>query len=403
MDLTEEVKPLVLVVDDLEENTRILGEFLTPQGFRVITAGNGKEAIDLIARTPPDVILLDLIMPGMDGFEVCQAVKTSPSTRHIPVIVITGLTERRANIKAVEAGADDFITKPFDVVLLRARIRNSLRTKQLHDRIMTYQHKLEDYNETLEERIAERTAEVAKIQQAAVFSLAKLAESRDPETGEHLDRIRMYARIIAMELAFAPKYRELADDGLVEGIYQSSPLHDIGKVGIPDRILLKTGKLSPAEFDIMKSHTVIGGETLDAAIKEAGVGAFLQMGRDIAYSHHERWDGKGYPRGLAGDDIPAAARIVAVSDVYDALTSKRPYKEPLSHEESCSIIMQGRGSQFDPEVVDAFFSREKDIFDTRKNFRDTQLFSRLQQLAARLDQLVADEEEARAQKEKEKE
>lgn len=398
MDLAESEKPLVLVVDDLSENTRILRDFLSPQGYRVIEAGNGKDALATIAEMPPDVILLDLVMPGMDGFEVCQTVKSSPATRHIPVIVITGLAERRANIRAVEAGADDFITKPFDIVLLRARIRNSLRTKRLHDQIMSYQHQLEDYNVTLEERIAERTAEVARIQQAAVFSLAKLAESRDPETGEHLDRIRMYARIIATELAFSPKYREMADNGLVEGIYQSSPLHDIGKVGIPDRILLKTGKLSPAEFDIMKTHTIIGGETLDVAIKEAGTGAFLQMGRDIAYSHHERWDGRGYPCGLAGENIPPSARIVAVSDVYDALTSKRPYKEPLSHEESCMIIMQGRGSQFDPEVVDAFFAREKDIYDTRTNFRDTQLFSRLQQLEAKLDQLVA-EEEARNQAE----
>jgi len=306
----------------------------------------------------------------MDGFEVCRRLKEDRETHHIPVIIVTGVPEKEANVRALEAGADDFLVKPFDSVILAARIRSSLRAKMLRDQAIAYQGQLLTDNETLEARVRERTVQVTRTQEVAVFSIAKLAESRDPETGAHLERMRAYAREIARELV-RRGFGEAADSPrFPDQIYLSSPLHDIGKVGIPDRILLKPGKLTGQEFEIMKTHSVIGGDTLRAADLEAGPDSFLAMGRDIAYYHHERWDGKGYPKGLAGTSVPLAARITAVSDVYDALTSKRPYKEPFSHQRSKDIILEGQGTQFDPEVVDAFLAREEQVVRIRERSHD---------------------------------
>ena len=360
----------ILVVDDQQENTSILEKLLQPKGYEVIVANSGKAAIEIIEKDPPDVILLDLLMPDVDGFEVCRRLRKSRGTRHIPVIIITGVGDRDANIRALELGVDDFLVKPFDSVLLEARMRNSLRSKMLQDEVIRYQRQLEEYNQTLGERIKERTAQLVRTQQVAVFTLAKLAESRDTETGAHLERMRLYAREIAEELAGRAEDKETIGPGFVEVLYQSSPLHDIGKVGIPDKILLKPGKLTPEEFEIMKLHSTIGGDTLRAADLEAGQDSFLAMGRDIAYYHHERWDGKGYPKGLWGTIIPLSARIVAVGDVYDALTSKRPYKEPFGHEKSRAIIREGCGTAFDPDVVDAFFAREERIIEIRARLQD---------------------------------
>ncbi|NIA12853.1 MAG: response regulator [Nitrospiraceae bacterium] len=359
----EDVTPRIMVVDDLVENTRVLEQFLTPRGYEVICLGDGEAALEAVAAEPPDVILLDLMMPGMDGFEVCRQLKQSPDTRHIPVIIITGMREKEANVMALEAGADDFLVKPFDAVLLSARIRSSFRSKMLQDQIISYQQQLEEANQNLEHRVLERTTQVIRTQQVAVFSLARLAESRDTETGAHLERIRSYVRELALELLDTGRFDDKIDDAFVEQLYLSSPLHDIGKVGIPDRILLKPGRLTAEEFEIMKSHSAIGGDTLRAADLEAGQNSFLAMGRDIAYYHHERWDGTGYPACLSKTGIPLAARITAVADVYDALTSRRPYKEPMTHEKSKSLIVEGRGTQFDPDVMDAFLAREEAIVE----------------------------------------
>lgn len=374
--------PTILIVDDLEANTKFLAKLLEPKGFVVLSAQGGEEALEFVRDYPPDVILLDLMMPEMDGFEVCKRLKDSAATRHIPVIIITGLMEREANVLALEAGADDFVVKPFDSVLLMARIKNSLRSKMLQDQVIDYQKRLEEYNEKLREGIAERTAQLARTQHTAVFSLAKLAESRDTETGAHLERMRSYTRQIAMVLMESGRYGELITPAFVEHLFLSCPLHDIGKVGIPDCILLKPEKLSNEEFEIMKTHTVIGGDTLQVADLEAGAESFLAMGRDIAYYHHERWDGQGYPRGLCGEEIPLAARITAISDVYDALTCRRPYKEPFSHEKSVDIIVSGRGSQFDPDIVDAFLAHEADIIEINEGHREDTIPSivRLNQL-----------------------
>ena len=379
----------ILVIDDLAENTALMERFLRPRGYDVRCFTSGMEGLRAVDADPPDVILLDLVMPQMDGFQVCQTLKQDPRTRHIPIIVVSGLQEREANIRAIESGADDFLVKPFDSVLLEARIRSSIRTKMLHDQIFEYQDQLENQNERLEEAVQERTAQIVRTQEVTVFSLAKLAESRDNETGDHLERMRCYAREVADELIKLPKYRKIHDQTFVKQIYESSPLHDIGKVGIPDTILLKPGKLTSDEFRVMKHHTVIGGDTLSAADKEAGENSFLAMGRDIAYSHHERWDGTGYPFGLKGDEIPLASRVVAVSDVYDALSSKRPYKEPFSHEKSVAIILEGRGSHFDPEVVDAFLRREKDVIRIRETFTSCGKLAPMGDLAEVFDQLKA--------------
>lgn len=372
--------PTILVVDDMPENLELYRRMLAPKGYSVIPANGGEAALEIVAATPPDVILLDLMMPGMDGFEVCERLKRNFSTRHIPIIMITGVAEHDANIRALESGVDDFLTRPIDPVLLEARIRSSVKSKAMQDQILRYQKRLEDDKVILEERVRERTVEVERTQQATVFGLARLAESRDPETGEHLERMRRYVREIAIEMATWMKYDGIIDSGFVETLYYSSPLHDIGKVGIPDAILLKPGKLSGEEFDIMKTHALIGGDTLKAADEEAGGNSFLEMGRDIAYYHHEKFDGSGYPHGLLGPDIPLPARIVALGDAYDAMTTKRPYKDPFPHEKTREIILEAAGQHFDPEVVQAFLNREEKFIKIQQELGDRGKMTHLEQV-----------------------
>ncbi len=384
--------PTILVVDDMPENLELYRRMLAPKGYTVIPANGGEVALEIVATAPPDVILLDLMMPGMDGFEVCERLKRNFSTRHIPIIMITGVADHDANIRALESGVDDFLTRPIDPVLLEARIRSSVKAKAMQDQILRYQKRLEDDKVILEERVRERTVEVERTQQATVFGLARLAESRDPETGEHLERMRRYVRELAIEMATWPKYDGIIDSGFVETLYYSSPLHDIGKVGIPDAILLKPGKLSNDEFDIMKTHALIGGDTLKAADEEAGGNSFLEMGRDIAYYHHEKYNGSGYPHGLLGPDIPLSARIVALGDAYDAMTTKRPYKDPFPHEKTREIILEAAGQHFDPEVVQAFLNREEKFIKIQQELGDCGKITHLEQVmqqVARLHEVQA--------------
>lgn len=385
IDRQYETRPVILVVDDIQENITLLQRLLEPKGYVVSGATTGTEALGSIEEAPPDIVLLDLVMPEMDGFEVCTRLKRDPRTRHIPVIIVTGLAEHDANVRALEAGADDFLLRPIDSVLLNARLRSSLRSKNLQDENRRYQERLERYNEELEERIRERTVQLERSQHATVFSLARLAESRDPETGEHLERIRSYTRHIATHLAGLPQFKEELNSDFISALYYASPLHDIGKVGIPDRILLKPGRLTPAEFEIMKSHTLVGGETLGAAVVEVGQDPLLKMGQDVAFYHHERWDGAGYPFGKKGTEIPLAARIVALADIYDALTSKRPYKEPFSHEKSKAIILEGRATHLDPDIVDAFITKEPEFIKTRYEHEDSGEPTRIQQIIESLE------------------
>lgn len=387
--LDESGRPTVLVVDDMPENIVLMRRLLGPKGYRIIEATSGAQALDMVDSDPPDVVLLDLIMPEMNGFEVCDRLKRNLSTRHIPIIIITGVAEHDANIRALEAGVDDFLIRPIDPVLLEARIRSSVKSKAMQDQIIKYQKRLEGDNLALEERVRERTAQLERTQQVTMFCMARLAESRDPETGEHLDRMRRYVRELAIELGTWPKYDGVIDSGFVETLFYSSPLHDIGKVGIPDAILLKPGKLSPEEFDIMKTHTLVGGDTLKAADEEAGGNSFLTMGRDIAYFHHEKYDGSGYPFGKFSEEIPLPARIVALGDAYDALTSRRPYKEPFSHERSREIIMEASGSHFDPDVIKAFVARESKFERIRDHYQDSGHLTHIEQINQTLERLRA--------------
>jgi len=354
----------ILVVDDLEMNRSILIDLIEPMGYSMLEASNGKQALELILKHKPDLILLDLNMPEMDGFELLRVIKANPFTKIIPVVVITGLSDQENHLKALEAGADDFLTKPFNFSFLKARMKSLLTLKMLYNQNILYQEKLKNSNVVLLEKLI-------RTQDVTIVALAKLAEFRDPETGEHLERMREYVKILSLELRELPKYREHITEEYIENIYKSTPLHDIGKVGIPDHILLKPGKLTEEEFEIMKLHTIIGGNSLELAIKTAKMErSFLDMGKKIAYSHHEKWDGTGYPNNLKGEYIPLCARIVALADVYDALTTKRIYKPAFTHEKSKEIILNGAGVSFDPDIVMVFEKKEKDFLRIQNEFKD---------------------------------
>jgi len=362
-ELLNQKTPKILWADDDSVNLRFGIDFIRSLGFEGISARDGQEAYEQVLKEFPDLVLLDVNMPRMNGYEVCEKIKQDETLRSIPVIMITALTDTRANIRGIEAGADDYITKPFDLLLLEARIRNSLKNKYYHDRLFYYQQKLTFYNEQLEHEVKNRTQQIEETQEATIFALAKLAESRDPETGAHLERIRMFCRALANQLRNDSPYKDQINEEFVDNIFRYSPLHDIGKVGIRDHILLKPGKLTTEEFEIMKQHTVIGGKTIELAEKRLAVSTnFLTMGKEIAYCHHEKWNGAGYPFGLKGQEIPLSARILTIADVYDALSHKRVYKEAFSHDTAREIILEAKGSHFDPWLVESFMDIQ-DIFN----------------------------------------
>ena len=321
----------VLVVDDDEVTTAVLEHSLIEFGYDVTVARNGREAFDLIRSGEIRMVVSDWCMPEMSGLELCRRIRQRRGGTYVYIIMLTSNSSTKNVVEGLNAGADDYITKPFQPEELQVRLRVGERVLSLESRDLT------------------------------IFALAKLAESRDPDTGAHLERIREYCRILAEEMVRAPGFSEDVDGDFVHMIYLTSPLHDIGKVGIPDQVLLKPGPLNDDEMEIMKRHTVIGGETLDVLASAHPEARFLWLARDIAWAHHEHYDGRGYPRGLSGRDIPLCGRILALADVYDALTSKRVYKEAFSHETARSLICEGRGTHFDPQVVDAFLRREQDF------------------------------------------
>jgi putative two-component system response regulator len=289
-------------------------------------------------------------MPEMNGFEVYKQLMADEALKNIPVVFITAFAEPVDKVKAFSMGAVDYVTKPFQAEEVCARVSTHIRLRKL-------QIEVEKYNDHLEDLIQDKILEISQSQMATIFGLAKLAESRDDNTGRHLERVQTLCRILANELRGMPHYRNLITDRYVENICQAAPLHDIGKVGIPDAILLKTGALSPEEFSSAKRHTTIGAETLESIRVQYPGNAFIAMGRDVARSHHEQYDGSGYPDGLIGDAIPLSARIVAVADIYDAIRSERPYKAAMSHSEAKNIIVQRSGTQLDPDVVTVFLRR----------------------------------------------
>ena len=365
-------KATILIVDDQEANREVLMDQVQLLGHDSILAENGLSALAQVEQHAPDLILLDIMMPEMNGDEVLERLKEDHALRDIPVIVISAVDDIESISRCISGGADDYLVKPFKNEMLKARIGNCLEKKRLRDREINLRNQVQDYNLRLEERVHEQVKQISKAHLGMIFSMSKLAESRDPETGEHLERMREYCRIIADELKGHPEHGEVIDEEYVENIYLASPLHDIGKVGVPDRVLLKPGKLTDEEFEEIKKHPKVGADTLRAVSRECPENDFVKIGIEIAETHHEKWDGSGYPKGLAGTDIPLAGRILALGDVYDALTSKRVYKDAFSHEKSREIIVDGKEKHFDPDVVVAFLNKEEEFVDVRRNLVDSE-------------------------------
>lgn len=351
-------QPAILIVDDEARNIELEKAYLEPYHYKILTASNGEEALRTLAKNDVDLILLDVMMPGKDGFAVTRQMKTNKKTSSIPVVLVTALSDKKDRVKGIEAGCDDFISKPVDSAELLARVRSLLKVKAYNDHMRNYERKLEA-------EVAKRTKEVyaamAIIEETALETIQRLAsaaECRDQYTGSHILRMSRYAEAIAKKME--------VDGGFVRGILYASSMHDIGKIGIPDKILMKPGKLNDKEWEVMQQHTVIGAKLLHGSKQD-----FMKMAEEIALTHHENWDGTGYPQGLAGERIPISGRIVAVADVFDALISKRPYKPPLSYRESFTIIKNERGTHFDPGVVDAFISTKQEILSIAEQYKDS--------------------------------
>jgi putative two-component system response regulator len=360
----------ILVADDDVLNSTLLAVSLEEEGFAVEATGDGRRALDLLQAKPFDILLLDLLMPEMDGYQVLEHLKADPKMRHLPVIVISAADELDSIVKCIELGAEDYLTKPFNRVMLKARVDASLEKKHLRDQEEIYRRQVEEYNLNLEHRVQEQVREIASAQLATILALAKLSESRDLETGRHLERVREYCRMLLERLRQYPQYAALINPTYIDYIYLASTLHDIGKVGVPDVILLKAGQLTPEEFVVMRSHTRIGAETLKEVDRQYPGNNFIRIGIEIAESHHERWDGTGYPNGLSGDAIPLSGRVLALADVYDAMTSRRVYKEACTHEQAVAAILSERGRQFDPDVVECFASVQDEFRGIRMRFED---------------------------------
>ncbi|MBT4519671.1 MAG: two-component system response regulator [Halieaceae bacterium] len=354
----------ILIVDDTPENIDVLIEILSE--YRRSVATNGEKALQIAGSgNPPDLILLDIMMPGMDGYEVCQKLKSEEKTKSIPVIFLTGMADEESEKKGLELGAVDYITKPISPPIVLERVKNHLLLKLAREN-------LENQNDILEEKVKERTKELALTQDVIIFSMAVVAEFRDPETGGHIKRTQNYIKALASQLQNYEKYSPDLDDQAIELLYKSAPLHDIGKVGVPDSILMKPGKLTDEEFDEMKKHPTYGRDAISSAEKMlGGESTFLKYAREIAYSHQEKWDGSGYPEGLKGDAIPISARLMAVADVYDALISKRVYKPPFPHKEAIEIISAGKGKHFDPVMVEALLEIEDAFRNIALEFDDS--------------------------------
>ena len=376
--------PTILLVDDTKENLSVIGQMLRPL-YHVRVANSGQRALLALQNPPrPDLILLDVMMPDMNGYQVLEHLRANPQWRDIPVIFVTALNADDDEEHGLALGAVDYVTKPVKPALLLARVHAQLELKQARDRL-THQ------NAFLDAEVRRRMAENELIKNLSLFALATLAEKRDNETGNHLRRTQAYIEVLMNQLLDHPRFAQaLATPDVRQRIAKAAPLHDIGKVGIPDAILLKPGRLTPDEFEIMKTHAAIGAQALEEAIERArelqatpaaGRDApgspdsrpsldFLETAQQIAASHHEKWDGSGYPLGLCGEAIPLPARLMALADVFDALISRRPYKSPLSMDTTRQIITEGRGNHFDPDIVDAFLARFDEFRTIAEHYAD---------------------------------
>lgn len=347
----------VLIVDDTPENIVIIGELLMPH-YHVRVANSGPRAlVSALFEPRPDLILLDIMMPEMDGYEVIKQLKANPESQDIPVIFLSALDATEDEAHGLELGAADYILKPVRPSIVLARISTQLDLKEARDI-------LRDNNAWLESEVERRMRQNQMIQDVSMRALASLAEARDNETGNHILRTQSYVNILAEELAKHPKYTESLTPTIIQTLTKAAPLHDIGKVGIPDHVLHKPGKHTAEEWEVMKTHAQIGADAILSAIQDQedreGLD-FLYVAMEIAGNHHEKWDGSGYPNGFSGETIPLSARLMAVADVFDALISRRIYKPPFSIENAREIITDGRGKHFDPDIVDAFIQRIEDF------------------------------------------
>ena len=357
-------KPVILVVDDTPDNLALMSGLLRDT-YRVKVATGGEKALAIAAgEAKPDLILLDIMMPGIDGYEVCRRLKADPSTRDIPVVFLTAKVEVEDEKRGLEMGAVDYITKPISPPIVLARVKTHLALKASADF-------LRDKADFLEQEVARRTRELQAIQDVTILSMASLAETRDSDTGNHIRRTQYYVKALAEKLSGHPRFSGVFSEHFIGVLFKSAPLHDIGKVGIPDRILLKPGRFEPAEFEIMKTHTTLGHRAIEIAERQLGMPVeFLSVAKEIALSHQEKWDGSGYPQGLIGDAIPVSARLMALADVYDALISRRVYKDGMPHEKAVGIIRDGAGTHFDPDIVEAFLTIQDDFREIARRYAD---------------------------------
>ena len=355
----------ILAVDDTPANIDVVKGVLSDRYF-VQAAINGQMALKIIEKNKPDLILLDIMMPDMDGYEVCQKLKADVATRDIPIIFLTAKAEVEDETRGLELGAVDYITRPISPPILIERVKTHLELKSARDF-------LKRQNEILEEKVIERTRQMEELQDVTMVAMGSLAEARDPETGNHIRRTQRYVKLLAQKLKEHPRFSHFLTPENITWLYKSAPLHDIGKVGVADHILLKPGKLTDEEFDEMKKHTTYGRDAIAAAEQNISVADnFLLFAKEIAYAHQEKWNGSGYPEGLAGDDIPIAARLMAVGDVYDALVSRRVYKLPFPHEKAVAIILEGKGEHFDPDMVDAFMEIADEYYVISQDYADSE-------------------------------
>jgi putative two-component system response regulator len=363
--MSDDTRPIVLVVDDTPDNLKVMSGLLKDL-YRVKIANGGEKALAIAASDPPpDLILLDIMMPGIDGYEVCRRLKADRKTRDIPVIFLTAKAEIEDEELGLKTGAVDYITKPISPPIVLARVETQLKLKAGADF-------LRDKAAYLEAEVARRTRDISAIQDVTILAMASLAETRDSDTGNHIRRTQYYLKALALKLKDHPRFAGYLDDARIDMLFKSAPLHDIGKVGIPDRILLKPGRFEPHEFEIMKTHTTLGRDAIQHAETSLGTPVeFLACAKEIAYFHQEKWDGSGYPEGIGGDDIPISARLMAVADVYDALISRRVYKDGMPHEKAVGIIAESSGSHFDPDIVEAFLALQDEFKAIAARFADS--------------------------------
>lgn len=360
-----DLKPVILIIDDSPDIINLISGLLK-NSYKVKAANNGERGLKVAqSDNTIDLILLDIMMPGISGFEVCEQLKANDNTSETPVIFLTAMTNAEDEQRGLVLGAVDYITKPISPAILLARVENHLKIKAANDF-------LKDKSVFLEAEIAKRSKEIAAIQDVTILAMASLAETRDNETGNHILRTKFYVKALAEHLKTHPRFVHFLTDHTINILHKSAPLHDIGKVGIPDSILLKPGRFTPEEFEIMKTHTTLGRDAITHAEIHLGMEVdFLKFAKEIAYSHQEKWDGSGYPEGLSGDNIPISARLMALADVYDALISRRVYKVGMPHEKAIQIITEGRGTHFDPDITDAFLEITECFREISQRFPDS--------------------------------